>query len=56
MFGGWKTAFTIGYSLPLKDFLYQLEGRRFLNITFSSPMVELVIDTLIVKVGSMSIF
>ncbi|XP_021285467.1 dolichyl-diphosphooligosaccharide--protein glycosyltransferase subunit 1A [Herrania umbratica] len=50
MFGGWKTAFTVGYGLPLQDFLYKLEGKRFLNITFSSPMVELIIDTLIVKV------
>ncbi|XVF35803.1 hypothetical protein REPUB_Repub19eG0002200 [Reevesia pubescens] len=50
MFGGWRTAFTIGYSLPLRDFLFESEGKRFLNITFSSPMVELVIDTLIVKV------
>ena len=51
MFGGWRTSFTIGYGLPLQDFLYESEGNRFLNITFSSPMVELVIDTLIVKVG-----
>ncbi|GLT35267.1 hypothetical protein SLA2020_097350 [Shorea laevis] len=50
MFGGWRTAFTIGYGLPLQDFLFQSEGKRFLNITFSSPMVELVIDKLIVKV------
>ena len=57
MFGGWRTSFTIGYGLPLQDFLYESERKRFLNITFSSPMVELVIDTLIVKVGSsMSIF
>ncbi|KAB2093517.1 hypothetical protein ERO13_1Z049473v2 [Gossypium hirsutum] len=50
MFGGWRTAFTIGYGLPLQDFLYESDGKRFLNITFSSPMVELVIDALIVKV------
>ncbi|GKV33416.1 hypothetical protein SLEP1_g41934 [Rubroshorea leprosula] len=50
MFGGWRTAFTIGYGLPLQDFLFQSEGKRFLNITLSSPMVELVIDKLIVKV------
>ncbi|KAE8716398.1 Dolichyl-diphosphooligosaccharide--protein glycosyltransferase subunit 1A [Hibiscus syriacus] len=50
MFGGWRTAFTIGYGLPLQDFLYESEGKRFLNITYGSPMVELVIDTLIVKV------
>ncbi|ESR48655.1 Dolichyl-diphosphooligosaccharide--protein glycosyltransferase subunit 1A [Citrus sinensis] len=50
LFGGWRTAFTIGYGLPLKDFLFELEGNRFLNITFGSPMNELVIDNLIVKV------
>ncbi|OMO50963.1 Ribophorin I [Corchorus olitorius] len=49
MFGGWRTAFTIGYGLPLQDFLYESEGKRFLSITFSTPVVELVIDTLIVK-------
>lgn len=54
MFGGWKTAFTIGYGLALQDSLYESEGSRFLNITLSSPMIELAIDTLIVKVGSMS--
>ncbi|KAM7260144.1 hypothetical protein ACFE04_015885 [Oxalis oulophora] len=50
MFGGWKTAFTIGYVLPLKDFLFQAEEKRFLNISFGSPMIDLVIDNLIVKV------
>ncbi|KAJ4702321.1 Dolichyl-diphosphooligosaccharide--protein glycosyltransferase subunit 1 [Melia azedarach] len=50
LFGGWKTTFTIGYGLPLKDFLFQSEGKRFINITFGSPMNELVIDNLIVKV------
>ncbi|KAK3232034.1 hypothetical protein Dsin_003915 [Dipteronia sinensis] len=50
MFGGWKTAFTIGYGLPLNDFLFASEGKRFLNITFGSPMNELIIDILIVKV------
>ncbi|KAK7283471.1 hypothetical protein RIF29_13012 [Crotalaria pallida] len=50
MFGGWKTEFTIGYGLPLQDFLFGSDGKRFLNITFGSPMNELVIDTLFVKV------
>lgn len=53
MMGGWRTKFTIGYGLPLKDFLFQSDGKRFLNITFGSPMNELVIDNLIVKVGNM---
>ncbi|KAI5660885.1 hypothetical protein M9H77_20208 [Catharanthus roseus] len=50
MFGGWKTSFTIGYGLPLQDFLFHSEGRRFLNISFGCPMNELVIDNLILKV------
>lgn len=50
LFGGWKTAFTIGYGLPLRDFLFGVDGKRFLNISFGAPINELVIDTLIVKV------
>jgi len=49
MFGGWRTFFTIGYGLPLKDFLFEKEEKRFLNITFGCPFEEVVIDTLIVK-------
>ncbi|GAB2215890.1 hypothetical protein Droror1_Dr00023651 [Drosera rotundifolia] len=50
LLGGWRTAFTIGYGLPLKDFLFEAGGKRFLNISFGSPVYELVIDDLIVKV------
>lgn len=50
LFGGWRTAFTIGYGLPLEDYLFASEGKRFLNITFGCPMQEMVIDNLIVKV------
>lgn len=50
MFGGWRTSFTIGYGLPLKDFLFQLEGKRFLNISFGSPIGDVVTDKLIIKV------
>ncbi|KAF5203638.1 Dolichyl-diphosphooligosaccharide--protein glycosyltransferase subunit [Thalictrum thalictroides] len=50
MFGGWKTSFTIGYGLPLQEYLFESEGKRFLNISFGSPMQELVIDNLIVKI------
>ncbi|KAL5984258.1 Dolichyl-diphosphooligosaccharide--protein glycosyltransferase subunit 1A [Asimina triloba] len=49
MFGGWRTSFTIGYGLPLRDFLFQSEGKRFLNISFGCPMDEVIIDELIVK-------
>uniref|UniRef100_A0A1D1ZGL5 Dolichyl-diphosphooligosaccharide--protein glycosyltransferase subunit 1 n=1 Tax=Anthurium amnicola TaxID=1678845 RepID=A0A1D1ZGL5_9ARAE len=50
MFGGWKTSFTVGYGLPLKDFLFESEGRRLLNISFGCPVDDLVVDDLIVKV------
>ncbi|PON33097.1 Ribophorin I [Parasponia andersonii] len=50
LFGGWRTSFTIGYGLPLQDFLFQSKGKRFLNFTFGSPINDVVIDTLIVKV------
>ncbi|KAG8377235.1 hypothetical protein BUALT_Bualt08G0007200 [Buddleja alternifolia] len=50
MFGGWRTAFTIGYGLPLQDFLFRSEGKRFLNISFGSPMSDVVIENLTVKI------
>lgn len=50
MFGGWRTSFTIGYGLPLQDFLFESQGKRFINILFGCSMNEVVIDNLIVKV------
>ncbi|KAG7587251.1 Ribophorin I [Arabidopsis thaliana x Arabidopsis arenosa] len=50
LFGGWKTFFTIGYGLPLSDFLFVSEGKRFLNISFGSPILDLVTEKLIVQV------
>ncbi|KAC9923453.1 hypothetical protein E3N88_45071 [Mikania micrantha] len=50
MFGGWKTSFTIGYGLPLQDCLFQSEGTRFLNITFGSPMHDVIVENLTLKV------
>ncbi|KAJ8467928.1 hypothetical protein OPV22_030480 [Ensete ventricosum] len=50
IFGGWKTSFTIGYGLPLQDFLFKVDGKRMLNITFGSPMDEVIVGNLIVKV------
>ncbi|KAI3892286.1 hypothetical protein MKX03_030688 [Papaver bracteatum] len=50
IFGGWRTAFTIGYGLPLEDFLFASEGKRFLNFSYGSPMEDLVVDNLILKV------
>ncbi|KAK6939108.1 Ribophorin I [Dillenia turbinata] len=50
MFGGWRTSFTVGYGLPLKDLLFEIEGKRFLNFSFESPINEVAIDKLIVKI------
>uniref|UniRef100_A0A2K2AMK2 Dolichyl-diphosphooligosaccharide--protein glycosyltransferase subunit 1 n=1 Tax=Populus trichocarpa TaxID=3694 RepID=A0A2K2AMK2_POPTR len=50
LFGGWRTTFTIGYGLPLQDFLFGSEGKRFLNFSFGSPINDLVTDNIIVKV------
>jgi hypothetical protein len=50
LFGGWQTTFTVGYGLPLKDFVFYSDGKRFLNITFGSPLEEILIEKLIVKV------
>uniref|UniRef100_A0A0E0DPI2 Dolichyl-diphosphooligosaccharide--protein glycosyltransferase subunit 1 n=1 Tax=Oryza meridionalis TaxID=40149 RepID=A0A0E0DPI2_9ORYZ len=50
LFGGWQTTFTIGYGLPLQDFVFNSDGKRFLNITFGSPVEEILIEKLIVKV------
>ncbi|KAM0041657.1 putative dolichyl-diphosphooligosaccharide--protein glycotransferase [Helianthus debilis subsp. tardiflorus] len=50
MFGGWKTSFTIGYGLPLHDYLFQSGGNRFLNITFGSPLFDVLVENLTLKV------
>ncbi|XP_051123880.1 dolichyl-diphosphooligosaccharide--protein glycosyltransferase subunit 1A [Andrographis paniculata] len=50
LLGGWRTSFTIGYGLPLEDFLFRSEGKRFLNIFFGCSMSDLVIENLTVKV------
>nr|XP_043617684.1 dolichyl-diphosphooligosaccharide--protein glycosyltransferase subunit 1A [Erigeron canadensis] len=50
MVGGWKTSFTIGYGLPLQDYLFQSGGTRFLNFTFGSPMNDVLVENLTVKV------
>ncbi|KAL8090414.1 hypothetical protein AgCh_039764 [Apium graveolens] len=51
LFGGWKATFTIGYGLPLQDFLFESDdGRRYLNFSFGCPIAETVVDDLTVKV------
>jgi len=55
LFGGWQTTFTVGYGLPLEDFVFYSDGKRFLNITFGSPIEEILIEKLIVKVWCVGI-
>ncbi|MQL95642.1 hypothetical protein Taro_028315 [Colocasia esculenta] len=51
LFGGWKSTFVIGYGLPLKDFLFEAsDGRRYLNFSFGCPLMETVVDKLVIKV------
>lgn len=53
IFGGWKTTFTIGYGLPLQDFLFESDGgKRVLNITFGCPIGEVLVEKHIVKASS----
>lgn len=50
IFGGWKTTFTVGYDLPLQDFLFEADGgKRVLNITFGCPIGEILVEKHIVK-------
>jgi oligosaccharyltransferase complex subunit alpha (ribophorin I) len=51
LFGGWHCTFTIGYSLPLQDFLFESDDvRRYINLTFGCPLLDTVVDDLTIKV------
>ncbi|KAJ7570060.1 hypothetical protein O6H91_01G105700 [Diphasiastrum complanatum] len=51
LFGGWQVTFTLGYGVPISDFLfYSKDGQRFLDFTFGSPISNAVVDKLVVKV------
>ena len=51
LFGGWKVAFTLGYSVPLQDLVFKApDGSRYLNVSFGSPFSHVVVDKLILKV------
>uniref|UniRef100_A0A0E0DKE2 Dolichyl-diphosphooligosaccharide--protein glycosyltransferase subunit 1 n=1 Tax=Oryza meridionalis TaxID=40149 RepID=A0A0E0DKE2_9ORYZ len=51
LFGGWHCTFTIGYGLPLQDFLFESDdGRRYINLTFGCPLLDTVVDDLTIKV------
>eukprot|EP00271_Cylindrocystis_brebissonii_P021186 TRINITY_DN7440_c0_g1_i1.p1 TRINITY_DN7440_c0_g1~~TRINITY_DN7440_c0_g1_i1.p1 ORF type:complete len:638 (+),score=127.24 TRINITY_DN7440_c0_g1_i1:50-1915(+) len=52
LFGGWSVAFTLGYSLPLRDVVSKArDGRKVLNFTFGSPFPEVVVEECIVKIA-----
>jgi len=53
MFGGWKTDFYIGYDVPASQFLRvdaKDSSRYMLNMSFSSPFPDAVVDQLQVNV------
>lgn len=51
LFGGWRVTFTIGYGVPLQDFVYRAsDGRRYLKFTFGCPLHDVVVRNLVVKV------
>ncbi|KAL5216677.1 hypothetical protein ABZP36_008078 [Zizania latifolia] len=51
LFGGWHCTFTIGYGLPLQDFVLESDdGRRYTNLTFGCPLLDTVVDDLTIKV------
>ncbi|KAL0033974.1 hypothetical protein WJX79_000313 [Trebouxia sp. C0005] len=50
LYGGWKTEFTFGYSLPLSAIVSKVKSGRQLEALFSSPFDNVVVDDLVVKV------
>eukprot|EP00850_Spirogloea_muscicola_P016550 SM000135S26994 [mRNA] locus=s135:147380:150215:+ [translate_table: standard] len=51
LLGGWRAKFTIGYSVPLEEFVSRaLGGQRVLRATFSTPFEDVVVNNLVVKV------
>lgn len=57
LFEGWKTTFTIGYGLPVQDFLFESpDGQHYLNFSFGCPLIETVVDDLTVKVSPLFCF
>ena len=51
LMGGWTITFTLGYSVPLADMVFRAsDGRRFVNASFGSPILDVVIEELVVKV------
>ncbi len=53
LYGGWKTEFTFGYSLPLSAIVSKVKSGRRLEALFSTPFDNVVVDDLVVKVSVM---
>ena len=52
LFGGWHVTFTIGYGVPLQDFVFRAsDGRRFLKFPFGCPLHDVVVNNLVIKVS-----
>ncbi|CAN6202516.1 unnamed protein product [Urochloa humidicola] len=53
---GWHCTFTAGYGLPLENFLFEVDGRRYINLTFGFPELDTVVDdfstTIVLPEGS----
>lgn len=51
LLGGWHVTFTIGYGVPLQDFVFRsADGSRYLKFPFGCPLHDVVVKNLIVKV------
>lgn len=55
LYGGWKTEFTFGYSLPLSAVLTKGKGGNQLEASFTSSFDRIVVDDLTVKVTTPTI-
>lgn len=51
LYGGWKTEFTFGYSLPLSAIMTKAKGQVQLEALFGTPFDHVVVDDLTVKVS-----
>ncbi|KAI5068974.1 hypothetical protein GOP47_0015275 [Adiantum capillus-veneris] len=51
LLGGWHVTFTIGYGVPLQDFVFRAaDGKRYLRFPFGCPIQDVVVKKLVVKV------
>lgn len=50
LMGGWKADFTLGYSVPLKGFLFSAGGRRRLTMDLATPLEDVFVEDMTVRV------